>query len=722
MSNNNSVVKQIRYGFPVFSVTGMLLIAIIITVINAVRIIDLRKEKVEDVSTIAYQNIENYLDDIIRKIGYISRISGLPYMATQNRRNILRAAIYHNSAYQSISLYGISGNLIDEEHHLNHTPPLNVNKTELFYTAYTEHDDYFKTKITSNNTILEIAMPVRDSENNIAGIIYSTVSLAFLDFVVSEAKIKSGITYILDRNGMVIGHSEKHPKHKHFLPKERFKYSKNPTVELTQNENGSWVFKTFKRIGRVHWTVIVELPLMSVMSPLISQTIIILMLTVSMAIMMYLFTAYIASSISNPILLLTNAAKKISERELSTRVSGIDEGEFALLADAFNTMAKDLEKYTEELKIQATLIQESEGKFRRLAENAQDIIFRVNLQEHRYEYVSPAVETITGYSPDDCYKNPDLILEMVSEANKDEMQESRRKMAEGIVEPIISFPIITKEGEEKWLSQRTVSIKDDKGNIVALEGIIRDITKLKNNEKRLEEYAEDLKRSNDELEQFAYAVSHDLQEPLRTISSYVSLITSRYADNLPEGSYDYFSYVINASAHMKSLILALLEYSRVGRDDYSHENINTNMIIEEIKQNLNASLSEANAEIETEVLPAITGNRFMINRLFQNIISNALKFRDKERNLKIKISSFQIQNNMIRFKISDNGIGFDEKQAERIFVIFQRLHTKNEYEGTGIGLAMCKKIVEIHGGNIKAEGREGEGASFIFSLPVGEGR
>ncbi len=223
-----------------------------------------------------------------------------------------------------------------------------------------------------------------------------------------------------------------------------------------------------------------------------------------------------------------------------------------------------------------------------------------------------------------------------------------------------------------------------------------------------------LEQKNKELEQYAYVASHDLQEPLETISSFVGLMNIKYQDQLDDRGKKYLGFIVQATLRMKRLVTELLEYSRVGKKE-NFATINLNELLQSVVTDLKDLIEKNNARIEYSKLPALSANETELKQLFQNLISNAIKFRKKDTSPLIVISS-EKKESCWQFELKDNGIGIDKKFHERIFTIFQRLHNRSEYEGTGIGLALCKKIVEIHGGNIWVESEAGNGSTFYFTI------
>lgn len=234
-------------------------------------------------------------------------------------------------------------------------------------------------------------------------------------------------------------------------------------------------------------------------------------------------------------------------------------------------------------------------------------------------------------------------------------------------------------------------------------------------EYKLEQFATSLQHSNQELEQFAYVASHDLQEPLRTVASYTQLLAKKYEGKLDEKADKYINYVVDGATRMQQLINDLLLYSRVGKQSLNLTLVDCNQLIHQVCSLLNIVIDESHATIKVNPLPEVLVDPSHFAKLFQNLISNAIKYRGNDPP-KIEITAHRTEREWL-FLVQDNGIGIEPQYAERIFIIFQRLHTRREYSGTGIGLAICKKIVELHKGRIWVESQLGHGATFYISLP-----
>ena len=246
--------------------------------------------------------------------------------------------------------------------------------------------------------------------------------------------------------------------------------------------------------------------------------------------------------------------------------------------------------------------------------------------------------------------------------------------------------------------------------------VVRELEALQEANQRLDEQALDLRRSNAELEQFAYVASHDLQEPLRKVASFTQLLQRRYGDQLDERADQYIEFAVDGAKRMQQLINDLLAFSRVGRLGAELEPVDMNAAARDALSNLQAAIEESGAEVEVGELPTVRGEPTLLSAVLQNLIGNAIKFRGDEPP-RVRVWA-EPADDMWRFTVADNGIGIDPEYADRIFVIFQRLHPKEAYGGTGIGLAMCRKIVEFHGGRIELDTSVREGTTFRFTLPV----
>ncbi|SEV96482.1 ATP-binding protein [Natrinema salifodinae] len=233
---------------------------------------------------------------------------------------------------------------------------------------------------------------------------------------------------------------------------------------------------------------------------------------------------------------------------------------------------------------------------------------------------------------------------------------------------------------------------------------------------KLQEIQEQLKESNERLEQFAYAASHDLQEPLRMITSYLHLLERRYADDLDEEGEEFIEFAVDGAERMSEMIDGLLAYSRVETQGEPFEPVDLNEELADVQKNLELRITESNADITIDDLPRVTGDRSQLRQVFQNLLSNAIEYSGDE--TPTIFVTAERNDAMWTISVRDEGIGMQPDQQERIFEPFQRLHSHDEHAGTGIGLALCKRIIERHGGRIWVDSEPGEGATFSFTVPV----
>jgi len=256
---------------------------------------------------------------------------------------------------------------------------------------------------------------------------------------------------------------------------------------------------------------------------------------------------------------------------------------------------------------------------------------------------------------------------------------------------------------------------------VLVTAAIRDISVRKKSEEQLVKTVAELKRSNEELQQFAYVASHDLQEPLRMVSSYTQLLSKRYSGQLDSDADEFIAFAVDGCNRMQGLIQDLLAYSRAGEGGKALLEVSGEEAMQAALTNLRVSIEQSGAIVTHGPLPDITTNAMQLTQVFQNLVGNAVKYRGAAVP-RIHIGAEQSGDEEWIFSVRDNGLGIDPRYFEKIFVLFQRLHGRNEFAGTGIGLAICKKIVDRLGGRIWVESQTGKGSTFYFALPVMEGK
>ncbi len=355
-------------------------------------------------------------------------------------------------------------------------------------------------------------------------------------------------------------------------------------------------------------------------------------------------------------------------------------------------------------------VKASEVRYRRLFEASRDGILILDSDSGQLVDVNPFIKEILGYSHEELLNKK--LWEIGTFKNIVASKESFLELQNKEYVRFENMPLETKDGRR--ISVEFVSNVYLVDHKKVIQCNIRDITARVLAEEGLKRLAEELKRSNKDLEQFAYVASHDLQEPLRMIAGYTQLIQRRYKDKLDEDANQFIYYTVDGVVRMQSLINDLLAYSRLNTRSEDLKYVDCRDVLNEVLAALQMTIEESGAVIKLGPMPNIRADRTLLFQLFQNLIGNAIKFRSDTPPL-INITA-KPQDKQWLFSVSDNGIGMEPQYLERIFVIFQRLHTQDKYAGTGIGLAICKKIVERHGGRIWAESMPGKGSTFYFII------
>ena len=359
-------------------------------------------------------------------------------------------------------------------------------------------------------------------------------------------------------------------------------------------------------------------------------------------------------------------------------------------------------------------LRESEEKYRTILENIEDGY-----------YESDLAGSLTFFNDSVCriwqYPREELIglnnrRYMDQENAKKAFQAYNKVYRTGEPDKVCDYAIIRKDGTRRSIEASVSLRKDSSGKPTGFRGIVRDVTERKQAEEALRVKTEELARSNRDLEQFAYVASHDLQEPLRMVTSYVELLARRYNGKLDSNADEFIGFAMDGAGRMRKLINDLLTYSRVKTQGKALEPTECEGVLHQSLDNLKMAVEENKAVVTHDSLPTVMGDNPQLVELFQNLIGNAIKFRGSEPPC-IHVSASRNGNGWI-FSVRDNGIGIAPEYFKRIFIIFQRLHSREKYDGTGIGLAICQRIVERHHGRIWVASEQGKGATFYFTLPA----
>lgn len=362
----------------------------------------------------------------------------------------------------------------------------------------------------------------------------------------------------------------------------------------------------------------------------------------------------------------------------------------------------------------------AEERHRMAVEVAEMGTWTMNLASGEISW-SDEFSRLYGFAPADTPTREDIVSRIPAE-ERQRINEAVEAAAAGRAAFDLEYHIVWPDGSVHWLASRGRLHKDAAGSPIDLQGVIMDITERKQlQELRLHRDAERLRaealaRSNEELQQFAYIAAHDLQEPLRMVASYTQLLGQRYKGRLDDDADDFITFAVDGARRMQMLISDLLAYCRVETAGREPAEVSSREALDEAVRNLEGTVAENDAHIVCDQLPLVMADRTQLIQLFQNLVGNAIKYRTPDRP-EIHISARRGAPNEWIFSVRDNGIGIDPKYSEKIFLMFQRLHSRDEFSGTGIGLTLCKKIAERHGGRIWVEPNQGPGSTFHVALP-----
>jgi PAS domain S-box-containing protein len=428
--------------------------------------------------------------------------------------------------------------------------------------------------------------------------------------------------------------------------------------------------------------------------------------------------AFVAGKrIAVPIALLAKTAERIGNGDFEARLRRDSNDEMGQLVCAFNRMAENLTTTFGRLKTEMARRQQVEATLR----ESEDILLTFLDGIHESAFLSDPegilLQCNNAFAKRLGIPQKQLLGKNIYDHLPPGIADQRRHLIEALVQS--GDPMSC---EENWgdhiLDKRLYPIRDHEERITLIAGIGFDISERKRDEERLTRLATELERSNRELEQFAYIASHDLQEPLRKIMAFGDRLHSHIVTNLDETGADYLSRMQGAAQRMQHLIEALLQYSRISTRDHPHRPVKLATILGNVCSDLETRIEQLGAEITFSEMPTVMGDATQLEQLFLNLIGNALKYHKQDSPPRVEITAEFPDENRVTIHVTDNGIGFKEQYLERIFRPFQRLHARNEYEGTGIGLALCDKIVRRHGGTIIATSKPGVGSVFSVTLPL----
>jgi len=429
---------------------------------------------------------------------------------------------------------------------------------------------------------------------------------------------------------------------------------------------------------------------------------------------------YMNKALAGPIDELVHATRLVSSGDLTNEIRVESNDEIGELSNSFNNMVRDLRE-------QKNMLVEQKEYMDSIIQGMAETLIVLN-PEGTIRTINRAAGELLGYQESELTGKDInyLFSEEIEEGESDDVVLNRHTHDWGHRNHLITLK--AKDGRAITALFSSAGLKDGEGSISGIICVAQDISELKRVEDELMSYAKKLRLSNDELRHFLHIASHDLQEPLRKVMVFGDRLKERYAGTLDEKGKDYIERMQRSTRRMQRLIDDLVIFSKVTTATHLAEPVDLSSVAHDVLHELNQLVKETDAHIDVAQLPTLYADPGQMRQLFQNLIENALKFRRQDARPAIRISGSFITgvpednghsgDGRYQLTVEDNGIGFVQSYSKRIFDVFQRLHSKKEYEGTGIGLSICRKIVERHGGTIAATGVPGEGATFIIELPL----
>jgi PAS domain S-box-containing protein len=587
-------------------------------------------------------------------------------------------------------------------------------------------------EVTSEPLVI-MAVPVIDVFGDFKGVLLTEVNLKFMWDLVGRIKVgNKGLAYVVNRQGNLIasgdisrvlrGENLIHLNEVNEFVKGDILTHKDG-AKVVKGIQGNLIVANHEHLGTPDWAVVVELPVLEAYETVITTLVIsglIMLLSFALAI---IFGIFLSKRIAKPIISLRDAVVRIGEGRLDTQIEIKKKDEIGDLAAAFNQMTGNLRKTTTsidnlnreiaERKKAEEVLRKSEEFTRRIIESSDDCIKVLDLDGHLLS-MSEGGQKLLEIDDVTCYLNLSFI-DFWKGKEREGCLEAIAKAKKGDTGIFYGY-FQTVKGKPKWWEIIVTPIKDADGSIDRLLAVSRDITERKLAEQRQAQLLEQLEKTNQELKDFAYIVSHDLKAPLRGIRNLAEWVTTDYADKLDDNGKEQMNLLASRVDRMHNLIDGILQYSRVGRVEEEKVVVNLNELVTEAIDMITPP-ENITITIESE-LPTIECGQTRIMQVFQNLLSNAVKYMDKPQG-QIKVGCVE-EDGFWEFYVADNGPGIEEKYFEKIFQLFQTLAPRDESESTGIGLTVTKKIVELYNGKIWVESEPGQGSTFFFTLPKQE--
>ncbi len=752
----------------VFAVVSVSAIGIVLVIGAAKgRVTDTHRETLD----LAAFVVDDFFNHHFESMAFLARVISSPELSSQSRWLQLEGLLADHEEILEASALDAGGQEVIRVSRIEIFSQVNLTNrsADEFFQKSMGGERYMAQPVDSPRGFSTVALsvPIKASPRSNLGVVFADLRLSSLSDWVGQVRLgDTGRLYLVDQAGRVIAHPDASVALRHENVRDRW-----PVAQALQgasvlavsspdsrylNEAGKQVLASARSLAGSHLVLVLEQEEDEAMAPLrqalwtsIPLSLFALMVSLGLG---FWFTGRLVS----PIRVLREASEGLERGNLASRAKVTTGDELEQLAGAFNRMASTISDRTERLESAVSdRTERLKASLDRMA-GLMDVLpvgFVVSSPEGRMLEANAAALKMFGYDSRyeflglpahthyvDISNRAFIVGEMEIGLVKESELRLRRKdgtvfwaSVSGVAQTVPSggrqLIVALEDITERRRADEAIRLLNEEleqrvaDRTLRLESINhelkREIGERERAEEALARYSSELERSNAELGQFAYIASHDLQEPLRMVTSYLQLLAQRYQGQFDSSADEFIAYAVDGAARMQTLINDLLAYSRVGTRGRPFEPTETQSVLEQALSNLRLAVQESGALITHDPMPPLLGDETQLVQLFQNLISNALKFR---RGIPptVHVGVVERDGDWL-FSVRDNGIGIDPQYAERIFVIFQRLHRGRDYRGTGMGLAICRKILERHGGRIWVESQLGEGSTFYFTMPVMDG-
>jgi len=593
--------------------------------------------------------------------------------------------------------------------------------------------------LTSEPLVI-MAVPVNDVFGEFKGSLVVEVNLKFMWNLVDQLKVgETGCAYVVDRQGNLIAFGDtarvlKGENVGHLKVVSEFIHNpvsiRSSEANIYQGIMGVTVVGTYVPLGMPDWAVVTELPWEEAYRDTIRDVVVSSGGTLVMAVLAGVVGVYVARRLAVPLVHLMETATRIAggERELQAVVDGPKEA--ASLAIAFNSMTAQLRQSLEVLEQRVIEVKRAEESLRQANETLQALFdyspLAINLLDldSRVLFWNHAAEKMYGWTAQEVLGK---FLPTVSEEKLEEHHAIRKRVRQGESFTNLEVERRRKDGSTFFLDVSIAPLRDANGDTYAMVSIGMDITARKQAEEEIRRLNEELEQrvvertaqlqaANKELEAFTYSVSHDLRAPLRAMDGFSRILMDEYAPQLPPDATRYLGIICDSSRQMGRLVDGLLTFSRLGRQPLNKQPVDTADLVRQALQSLSGERVGRRIEISMGELPACQGDPTLLRQVWINLLANALKFTREQKTARIEVGSLTSGEGPPVYFVKDNGVGFDMQYVGKLFGVFQRLHSTEEFEGTGVGLATVQRIIHRHGGRVWAEAQVGAGATFYFTI------